>query len=57
MEKIPALVRKTPWQLHLVLLLLAAAIAVGFLAPSRVRDQRLNYSGGGGRKPQQQRPG
>jgi len=35
--KTPALVRKAPWQLHLVLLLLAAAIAVGFLAPSRVR--------------------
>jgi len=35
--KIPALVRKTPWQLLAVLLLLAVSTAAGFLAPSRVR--------------------
>ena len=36
-RKTPSLVSKTPWQLYLVLLLLAAAIAVGFLVPTRIR--------------------
>ena len=34
-RKIPALIRKTPWQLLAMLLLLAAGLAAGFLAPSR----------------------
>jgi diguanylate cyclase (GGDEF)-like protein/PAS domain S-box-containing protein len=36
-KKTPALVRKTPWQLIAVIVLLAAGIAVGFLAPHRIR--------------------
>ena len=36
-SKTPSLVRKTPWQLVAVLLLLAAGVAGGFLAPSRFR--------------------
>jgi diguanylate cyclase (GGDEF)-like protein/PAS domain S-box-containing protein len=35
--KIPSLLRKTPWQLIAVLVLLAAGLAVAFLAPSRFR--------------------
>ena len=37
LSKIPSLARKTPWQLVAVLLLLAAGVAGGFLAPSRFR--------------------
>ncbi|MBN2265970.1 MAG: hypothetical protein JW775_09165, partial [Candidatus Aminicenantes bacterium] len=35
--KIPSLLRRTPWQLVAVLGLLAAGLAVAFLAPSRFR--------------------
>ncbi|NTV79883.1 MAG: PAS domain S-box protein, partial [Candidatus Aminicenantes bacterium] len=36
-RKTPSLIRKTPWQLLAVLVLLAACLAVGFMAPSRFR--------------------
>jgi len=37
LRKTPSLIRKTPWQLIIVLLILGAGVVLGFLAPSRVR--------------------